>query len=59
MVMFDVTDPAMAPAVTGAAVSAGTVQNVQLTRLFAMEEIAGIRQKAGHIRGAYMPPGQQ
>ena len=47
------TDPAMAPAITGVAVSAGTVQNVQMTRLFTMEEIAGIRQKARQIRGAY------
>src|SRR3954467_2615824 len=28
MLVFDVTDPAMAPAVTGVAVSAGTIQNV-------------------------------
>jgi uncharacterized protein with GYD domain len=59
MVIFDVTDPAMAPAITGVAVSAGSVQNLQLTRLFTMDEIAGIRQKAGQIRGAYKPPGQQ
>jgi len=59
MVIFDVSDPAMAPAVCGVAVSAGTIQNVELTRLFTMEEIAGIRQKARQIRGAYKPPGQQ
>jgi hypothetical protein len=59
MVIFDVTDPAMAPAITGVAVSADTIQNVQMTRLFTMEEIAGIRQKARQIRGAYKPPGQQ
>ena len=59
MVIFDVTDPAMAPAITGVAVSAGSFQNVQMTRLFTMEEIAGIRQKARQIRGAYKPPGQQ
>ena len=58
MVIFDVPDPAMAPAMSGVAVSAGTVQNVQLTRLFTMEEIRDIRQKAGKIRGAYKPPGQ-
>ena len=46
MVIFDATDPDMAPAVTGVAVSAGTVQNVQLTRLRMMAEIAGIRRKA-------------
>jgi uncharacterized protein with GYD domain len=59
MVIFDVPDPAMAPAVCGVAVSAGTIQNVEITRLFTMEEIADIRQKAGKIRGAYKPPGQQ
>jgi uncharacterized protein with GYD domain len=59
MVIFDVPDPAMAPAVSGVAVSAGTIQNVELTRLFTMEEIADIRQKAKQIFGAYKPPGQQ
>jgi hypothetical protein len=59
MVIFDVTDPAMAPAITGVAVSAGTIQNVQMTRLFTMEEIKGIREKAKQIRSAYKPPGQQ
>jgi uncharacterized protein with GYD domain len=59
MVIFDVPDPAMAPAVCGVAVSAGAIQNVQMTRLFTMEEITGIRQKAAQIRGAYKPPGQQ
>ena len=59
MVIFDVADPDMAPAITGVAISAGTVQNVHLTRLFTMEEIAGIRQKAKQIRGAYIPPSQK
>ena len=59
MVIFDVPDPAMAPAMVGVAVSSGSVQNVELTRLFTMEEIAGIRQKARQIRGAYKPPGQR
>ncbi len=59
MVIFDVSDPDMATATCGVAVSAGTVQNAQLTRLFTMDEIAGIRQKARPIRGAYKPPGQQ
>ncbi len=59
MVIFDLTDPAMAPAITGVAVSAGTIQNVQMTRLFTMEEVRGVREKARQIRGAYKPPGQQ
>ena len=58
LVIFDVPD-AMAPAMVGVAVSAGSVQNVELTRLFTMEEIAAIRQKARQIYGAYKPPGQQ
>ena len=57
MVIFDVTDPAMAPAMTGVAVSAGTIHHVELTRLFTMEEVKGIREKAGKLRGAYKPPG--
>ena len=59
MVIFDVTDPAMAPAMTGVAVSAGTIHHVELTRLFSMEEVSGVREKARQIRGAYKPPGQQ
>jgi uncharacterized protein with GYD domain len=59
MVIFDVTDPSMAPAITGVAVSAGTIQNVQMTRLFSMEEVTGLRAKARQIRSAYKPPGQQ
>jgi hypothetical protein len=52
MVIFDVPDPAMAPAVCGVAVSAGSIQNVEMTRLFTMEEIADIRQR----RGRYTAP---
>jgi uncharacterized protein with GYD domain len=59
MVIFDVPDPAMAPAMCGVAVSAGSIQNVELTRLFTMDEIADIRQKARKIHGAYKPPGQR
>ena len=59
MVIFDVPDPSMAPAISGVAVSSGSVQNVQLKRLFTMDEIGGIRQKARQIRGAHKPPGQQ
>ena len=59
MVIFDVPDPAMAPAISGVAISAGSIQNVELTRLFTMEEIADIRQKARQLQGAYKPPGQQ
>jgi uncharacterized protein with GYD domain len=59
MVIFDVPNPAMAPAMCGVAVSSDSIQNVELTRLFSMEEIADIRQKARQIHGAYKPPGQR
>ena len=59
LLIFDVPDPAMAPAITGVAVSSGTIQNVELTRLYTGEEIADIRQKAGQLHGVFKPPGQQ
>jgi uncharacterized protein with GYD domain len=59
LVIFDVPDPAMAPAICGVTVSSGSLQNVELTRLFTMEEITDIRQKARQIHGAYKPPGQR
>jgi uncharacterized protein with GYD domain len=59
LLIFDVADPAMATAMCGVAVSAGTIQNVELTRLFTMEEVADIQQKRRQIHGAYKPPGQQ
>jgi hypothetical protein len=34
----------MAPAITGVAVSAGTIQNVEMTRLFTMDDVADIPQ---------------
>lgn len=58
MLIFDVADPDMAPAITGVAVSAGTIQNVELTRLFTMEEVGNVRKKAGQISSAYKPPGK-
>ena len=58
MVIFDVTDPAMAPAISGVAVSAGTIHHLELTRLFTMDEVKGLRERASKIRDAYKPPGQ-
>ena len=58
LVIFDVTDPDMATAMCGVAVSSGSVQNVQLRRLYTTDEIKGVREKARRIRGAYKPPGQ-
>ncbi len=58
LVIFDVPDPAMAPAICGVAVSSGSVHNVKLKRLLTQEEIVNVRQNAQKIRGAYKPAGQ-
>jgi uncharacterized protein with GYD domain len=58
MLIFDVTDPEMAPAMSGVAVSAGTIHHVELTRLFTMGEVKGLREKAGKLHGVYKPPGK-
>lgn len=58
LVIFDVPDPSMAPAIAGVAVSAGAVQNVKLTRLFTMDEIKNVRKNAAKIRSVYKLPGQ-
>jgi uncharacterized protein with GYD domain len=57
MVIFDVPDPAMAPAISGVAVSGGAVQNLKLMRLLTQEEVVVVRQNAQKIRGAYKAPG--
>ena len=53
LVILDVPDSSIAPAIAGVAVSAGAVQNVKLTRLFTMDDIKNIRQNAAKVRGAY------
>jgi hypothetical protein len=58
LVIFDVPEPGFGPAMSGVAVSSGAFQNVELTRLFTMEEVAGIREKARKIHGVYRPPGK-
>jgi uncharacterized protein with GYD domain len=58
LVIFDVPDPAAAPAIGGIAVAAGTIHNVKLTRLMTQEEVGKVRQKARELRGAYKAPGK-
>ena len=57
LVIFDVPDPAAAPAISGLTVTAGTLQNVKLTRLFTQDEIKQVRQNAAKLRSSYSPPG--
>lgn len=58
MAIVDVA-PEIGAVLTGLIASSGAVQNVKATRLFAMEEIHGIRQKAKELAGSYKAPGQQ
>ena len=57
LVIFDVTDPNSAPAISGIVLATGAVHNVHLTRLWTQDEIAQVRQKAVKLRGSYTPPG--
>lgn len=57
LVIFDVPDPSMAPAISGLTVTAGTLQSVKLTRLFTQDEIKQVRQNAVKLRSSYSPPG--
>jgi uncharacterized protein with GYD domain len=57
MVIFDVSDPNAAPAISGVVVASGSIQNVSLTRLFTQDEITPVRQKASKLKASYTPPG--
>ena len=52
LVIFDVPDPSAAPAISGLTVTAGTLQNVKLTRLFTQDEIKQVRQNAAKLRSS-------
>src|SRR5262249_14243950 len=53
LVFFAVPDPSAAPAISGLTVTAGTLHNVKLTRLFTHEEIKQVRQNAAKLRSSY------
>jgi hypothetical protein len=57
MAVIDV-DPNVAPTICGLVASSGSVQNVQMKRLFTMDEITSFRQKAKELSSAYRPAGQ-
>ncbi|MCP4617735.1 MAG: GYD domain-containing protein [Bradyrhizobium sp.] len=57
LVIFDVPDPSVAPAISGLTVTAGTLLNVKLTRLFTQDEIKQVRQNAVKLRSSYKAPG--
>ena len=58
MLIFDVPDPEMAPAIAAVAFAGGAIQNVKLTRLLTQDELKSIQQKGRQLRSAYAPPGK-
>jgi uncharacterized protein with GYD domain len=58
LIIFDVPEPDSAAAISGLAVAAGTMHNVQLKRLLTQDEVVQVRQKAIKLRGVYTPPGK-
>jgi uncharacterized protein with GYD domain len=54
LVIFDVPDPNVAPAISGVVLSTGA----KLTRLWTPDEITQVRKKASELRGVYKPPGK-
>ena len=55
--IFD-AEPAVAPAVGAVVASSDGVQNFKMVRLFAMEEVIGIRQKRIQLQSSYKSPTQ-
>jgi uncharacterized protein with GYD domain len=58
MVIFEVSDPEMAPAIAGVTLSGGGLQNPKFMRLMSPEEVARVREKGRKIRDAYKVPGK-
>lgn len=58
LIIVDTPDPDMAVASVGVAMSAGALQNVELTRLYTMDEVAGLQKKARQLHSVYKPPGK-
>ena len=57
MVIFDVPDPAMAPAISGVAMASGSLRDVQLQRLLTPDEVVNVRSKAAQLRSVYKAAG--
>ncbi len=58
MVIFEASDPAVAPALAGVAASSDGVTNVKLQRLLTRDEARAARQKRVELQKSYRPPGQ-
>jgi uncharacterized protein with GYD domain len=58
MVIFDVTDPGAAAAISGVVIANDVLHNVKLMRLLTMEEVTHVRQIASKVNAVYKPPGK-
>jgi uncharacterized protein with GYD domain len=58
LVIFDVPDPSVAPAISGVVIASGALHHVKLTRLLTQDEVMQVRQKASQLRDVYKPPGK-
>ena len=56
LVIFDVPDPNVAPAIVGIAKASGSVEDVRLIRLMSQDEVKGIRKNAARLKSAYKAP---
>jgi len=56
MLIVDVADPTVAPAISGVAVAAGAIKDVKFFRLLAQDEVVTLRKKAAELRKSYTPP---
>lgn len=58
LMIFDLTDPDAASAISGVLIASGAATNVELKRLWTPNEIVQVRQKAAKLRSVYRPPGK-
>lgn len=56
MVIVDVPDPSVAPAISGVVMASGAVKDIKFFRLLSQEEVVAVRKKAVELRKAYTPP---
>jgi uncharacterized protein with GYD domain len=56
MVIVDVPDPAVAPAISGVAAASGAIKDIKFFRLLAQDEVVTLRKKAAELRNFYTPP---
>ena len=56
MVIVDMPDPIVAPAISGIVAASGAVKDIKFFRLLSQDEVVTVRKKAAELRKAYVPP---